>query len=61
MPTPAACPAFAYRPERDATAVARLRAAGAIVIGKTNLNQFATGLVGVPPKSILSFTAIGMP
>ena len=47
MPTTAACPAFSYRPARDATAVARLRAAGAIVIGKTNLDQFATGLVGV--------------
>ncbi len=47
MPTTAACPAFAYRPQRDATAVARLRQAGAIVIGKTNLDQFATGLVGV--------------
>jgi allophanate hydrolase len=47
MPTTAACPAFAYTPSRDATCVARLRAAGAIVIGKTNLDQFATGLVGV--------------
>ena len=47
LPTTAACPAFAYTPARDATAVARLRAAGAIVIGKTNLDQFATGLVGV--------------
>jgi allophanate hydrolase len=47
LPTTAACPAFAYKPERDATAVARLRAAGAIIIGKTNLDQFATGLVGV--------------
>ncbi|MDB5574263.1 MAG: Amidase, partial [Tardiphaga sp.] len=47
LPTTAACPAFAYRPDKDATAVARLRAAGAIVIGKTNLDQFATGLVGV--------------
>ena len=47
MPTTAACPAFAYHPHRDATAVARLRQAGAIVIGKTNLDQFATGLVGV--------------
>ncbi len=47
MPTTAACPAFAYRPGQDATAVARLRQAGAIVIGKTNLDQFATGLVGV--------------
>jgi allophanate hydrolase len=47
FPTTAACPAFAYKPARDSTAVARLRAAGAIVIGKTNLDQFATGLVGV--------------
>jgi allophanate hydrolase len=47
LPTTAGCPAFAYSPSHDATAVARLRAAGAIVIGKTNLDQFATGLVGV--------------
>ena len=47
LPTTAACPAFAYSPSFDATAVARLRAAGAIPIGKTNLDQFATGLVGV--------------
>ena len=47
LPTTAACPAFSYQPAHDATAVARLRAAGAIVIGKTNLDQFATGLVGV--------------
>lgn len=47
MPTTAACPAFAYNPTHDSTAVARLRAAGAIVIGKTNLDQLATGLVGV--------------
>jgi allophanate hydrolase len=47
LPTTAACPAFAYKPSRDATAVARLCAAGAIIIGKTNLDQFATGLVGV--------------
>ena len=47
LPTTAACPAFAYTPVRDATAVARLHAAGAIVVGKTNLDQFATGLVGV--------------
>ena len=45
-PTTAACPAFAYLAERDAFAVAKLKAAGAIVIGKTNLDQFATGLVG---------------
>jgi allophanate hydrolase len=47
LPTTAACPAYAYTPTRDATSVARLRQAGAIIIGKTNLDQFATGLVGV--------------
>ena len=47
LATTAACPAFAYKPKQDATVVAKLRAAGAIVIGKTNLDQFATGLVGV--------------
>ncbi len=47
MPSTAACPAYAYTPEKDATVVALLKAAGAIVIGKTNLDQFATGLVGV--------------
>src|SRR3981189_1460449 len=46
LPTTAACPAFSYMPSYDATSVARLRAAGAIMIGKTNLDQFATGLVG---------------
>lgn len=45
-PTTAACPEFAYTAAADACVVARLRAAGAIVIGKTNLDQFATGLVG---------------
>lgn len=44
--TTAACPAFAYRPDQDATVVARLRAAGVVVLGSTNLDQFATGLVG---------------
>jgi allophanate hydrolase len=47
LPTTAACPAFLYRPAKDATAVAKLRAAGALILGKTNLDQFATGLVGV--------------
>lgn len=45
-PTTAACPEFSYIPTADAPVVARLRAAGAIPIGKTNLDQFATGLVG---------------
>jgi allophanate hydrolase len=47
LPTTAACPAFAYTPQRSAFVVERLIAAGAIPIGKTNLDQFATGLVGV--------------
>ena len=44
--TTAACPEFAYAPASDASVVAKLRAAGAILMGKTNLDQFATGLVG---------------
>jgi allophanate hydrolase len=44
--TTAACPAFAYEPDADAGVIAALRAAGAICVGKTNLDQFATGLVG---------------
>ncbi|NUR63393.1 MAG: allophanate hydrolase [Catenulispora sp.] len=46
LATTAGAASYAYQPERDAEAVARLRAAGAIVLGKTNLDQFATGLVG---------------
>lgn len=46
-PTTAACPAFAYDADEDAFVVSALRAAGAIPVGKTNLDQFATGLVGV--------------
>lgn len=46
-PTTAACPAFAYVADEDAAAVELLKAAGALAIGKTNLDQFATGLVGV--------------
>ena len=45
-PTTAGCPRFAYTPERSATVVERLLQAGAIPIGKTNLDQFATGLTG---------------
>ena len=47
LPTTAGCPAFAYSPKRDAIVVERLKRAGTIIIGKTNLDQFATGLVGV--------------
>ena len=47
LPTTAACPAYSYRPNKDAASVARLRQAGALILGKTNLDQFATGLVGV--------------
>lgn len=46
IPTTAGCPAYAFTPQSDAFAVNRLQRAGAILIGKTNLDQFATGLVG---------------
>lgn len=46
MPTTAGCPAFAYTPSQTAPVVARLIAAGAVLVGKTNLDQFAMGLVG---------------
>lgn len=57
--TTAACPDYKYLPTKDATVVKLLRKAGAIVIGKTNLDQFATGLVGVrspygKPTSVFS-------
>ena len=57
-PTTAGCPGYAYLARRDATLVARLRAAGAVVVGKANLDQFATGLVGTrtpygtPPNAL---------
>jgi allophanate hydrolase len=59
LPTTAACPAFAYQPAQDAVCVARLRAAGALVLGKTNLDQFATGLNGTrspygAPRNVFS-------
>ena len=59
LPTTAGCPAYAYTPRHDAVVVARLRAAGAIVIGKTNLDQFATGLNGTrspygAPRSVFN-------
>lgn len=46
IPTTAGCPAYAYDPKADAAVIARLRSAGALLIGKTNLDQFATGLNG---------------
>ncbi|MCW4385378.1 allophanate hydrolase [Salinibacterium sp. SYSU T00001] len=46
LPTTAGSAAYSYEPAEDATSVARLRAAGAVILGKTNLDQFATGLVG---------------
>jgi allophanate hydrolase len=46
LPTTAGCPSYAYAPAADAPVVARLRSAGALVLGTTNLDQFATGLVG---------------
>lgn len=46
IPTTAGCPAFAYTPRSDAFVVARLVEAGAILVGKTHMDQFATGLVG---------------
>ncbi|MGN8143145.1 allophanate hydrolase [Pseudomonas sp. 22105] len=60
VPTTAACPAFAYVPERSATIVEQLLALGAIPLGKTNLDQFATGLngsrspYGACPNSVLA-------
>lgn len=46
LPTTAACPEYAYTPETSATVVDRLIKAGALLVGKTNMDQFATGLVG---------------
>ncbi len=47
MPTTCASPGATYTPDQDATSVRLLRAAGAVILGKTNMDQFATGLVGV--------------
>jgi len=51
VPTTAGCPAFAYTPKKTATAVQKLLDAGAILVGKTNLDQFATGLSGTRSAS----------
>ncbi|GAN79439.1 allophanate hydrolase [Acidocella aminolytica] len=63
LPTTAACPAFAYIAEKDATTVARLRAAGALLLGKANLDQFATGLNGTrspygAPRSVFNLAYV---
>ncbi|MBW0000221.1 MAG: allophanate hydrolase [Verrucomicrobia bacterium] len=63
LPTTAACPDFAYRPEGSARCVSDLLAAGAIPIGKTNLDQFAAGLVGARspygiPRSVFDSSLI---
>jgi allophanate hydrolase len=47
LPTTAGCPAFSHVPERSATIVSRMQDAGAILIGKNTMDQFATGLVGI--------------
>ena len=47
LPTTAACASYAYQPDESAACIAALEQAGAICIGKTNLDQFATGLSGV--------------
>src|SRR5260370_13648854 len=55
MPTTAACPAFSYTPTEAATVVTRLQQAARILIGKTNMDQFATALVGTrTPHGICS-------
>ena len=62
-PTTAGCPAYEYTAVEDAFVVAQLKAAGAILIGKTNLDQFATGLVGIrspygAPKNAIDPTIV---
>src|SRR5262245_12748717 len=51
LPTTAACPAFAYTPKKTATAVQKILAAGGVLVGKTNMDQFATGLTGTRSPS----------
>jgi allophanate hydrolase len=64
VPTTAACPAFSYVPDHSAFCVQRLLDAGAMLIGKTNLDQFATGLVGTRspyPPPLNAFNAAFVP
>ena len=63
MPTTAACPGYAHTPAASAFAVQRLIEAGAVLLGKTNLDQFATGLVGVRspygvPRNVFDATRV---
>lgn len=58
LPTTAACPEFAYTPQKSAHVVQRLIDAGAIVLGKTNLDQFATGLNGTRTPHTIPRNAI---
>ena len=61
LPTTAACPSFAFEPTASAPSVVALERAGAVVIGKTNMDQFATGLVGTrsPYGAVTSVVAPG--
>ena len=63
LPTTAGCPAFSYVPATSATVVERMKAAGAILIGKNTMDQFATGLVGIrsPVHPVNSFDATRVP
>jgi allophanate hydrolase len=58
LPTTAACPAYAYTADKTATIVDALRQAGALLVGKTNLDQFANGLVGIRSPYGVSRNAI---
>ncbi len=63
LPTTAGCPAFAHLPEKSATVVRRMEDAGAIMVGKNTMDQFATGLVGIrsPVHPVNSFDAARIP
>lgn len=63
LPTTAGCPAFSHLPDKSATLVARMQAAGAILIGKNTMDQFATGLVGIrsPVHPVNTFNSSRIP